>query len=402
MSMVMEGRKFLLLFGSALKAWHIYPPGHPGAEQSLIAFYRSLLKLLSQTPQVEVVFLPGEIALGNVPQEGLGGAMMKLAGQLSEAGVNRITLRRGVSFDETSALLTFLNARLSSCATQERPELAHVTVEGLSVTQAMFAPGMDVPGGSGLYDSTLLQLKAILTSEETFGAAHLKLAREIVAGITSGLGGDSLLVESLYFLRQHDDYTLTHAVNVCGLAVAQAKAIGLPEQAVSTIGVGALLHDVGKRSVPREVLVKPGRLTEAEFAAIKGHPLAGARHLCTLAGLPDIVPLIACEHHLRFDGKGYPNRGGRRPNLGSQIVQVADVYDALRTDRPYRAGMGVHKTLSIMLSGSGTEFHPLLLRKFGMLIERQARLLGRADEADQVEGLLSMQAAHQPTERLAA
>jgi HD-GYP domain-containing protein (c-di-GMP phosphodiesterase class II) len=94
------------------------------------------------------------------------------------------------------------------------------------------------------------------------------------------------------------------------------------------------------------------------------------------------VPLIAAEHHLRYDTQGYPRRrGSRTPNLGSQLVQLADVYDALRTDRPYRRGKTLQETLAIMVQGRGTEFHPLLLQRFGRLITQQAELVGREAEA---------------------
>lgn len=372
----LERKRLLLLFASAFKALAIYPAGHPGIERTFVALYRALLKRLSLAPHLSLVFLPEEVAIDNLPESGLSGEVKRLAAALSASGVNRLTLRKGIGFEELAQLVRALRQRTKSAAAR-LPRLPHVAVEQVGRASA---PEDGLAAAPCLYDSAMLSLKEILTAEETFGAAHLKAARDIVAALASGLATDARLIEALYFLRRHDDYTLTHAINVCGLAVAQARALGLPEPTTLAIGLGALLHDIGKREVPAAVLTKPGRLDEQEVALIQTHPLCGARHLCLTAGLPDLVPLIAIEHHLRFDATGYPQRGrAHPPNLGSQLVQLADVYDALRTDRPYRSGKTLADTLAIMGRGEGSEFHPLLLARFRLLVDRQAARLGLKD-----------------------
>ena len=117
--------------------------------------------------------------------------------------------------------------------------------------------------------------------------------------------------------------------------------------------MGAVLHDLGKRDIASEILNKPGKLTEAEFDVIREHPAAGARALLQMKDVPEVAVIIAYEHHMHLDGTGYPDARGRAPHLCSQIVQLADVYDAMRTHRPYRPAMSLDQTTRIMREGLG-------------------------------------------------
>jgi HD-GYP domain-containing protein (c-di-GMP phosphodiesterase class II) len=131
------------------------------------------------------------------------------------------------------------------------------------------------------------------------------------------------------------------------------------------VGISALLHDVGKVDVSLKLLNKMGRFTEEEYRAMQIHPVAGARLLLKTPGVPDLATIVAFEHHIRFDGGGYPwVPRSWKVNLASRIIQLADVFDALRTHRPYRPGMPLEKVVSIMKGDAGTYFDPDLLRIF--------------------------------------
>jgi HD-GYP domain-containing protein (c-di-GMP phosphodiesterase class II) len=112
-------------------------------------------------------------------------------------------------------------------------------------------------------------------------------------------------------LKSYDEYTATHIINVALLAMALAEAVALPENVVHDVGIAALLHDVGKLKVPSAILNKPDRLTEEEFAAIRLHPEEGSRLLFSTPRVPELAVIVAYEHHIRYEGGGYP--GGAAP-----------------------------------------------------------------------------------------
>jgi HD-GYP domain-containing protein (c-di-GMP phosphodiesterase class II) len=129
--------------------------------------------------------------------------------------------------------------------------------------------------------------------------------------------------------------------------------------------LAALLHDVGKQRTPLAILNKPGKLDDPERKQMELHPVTGAAMLLERPGVPDVAPVVAFEHHANLDGTGYPRLIRQpRPHLASQIVHVADVFDALRTNRPYRAALDDAKVRQILLEGAGKQFDPTLVELF--------------------------------------
>ena len=165
-------------------------------------------------------------------------------------------------------------------------------------------------------------------------------------------------------LDERDAYTRFHSENVSRYAVAIARKAGMNAAELENIRLAGLLHDIGKIGIPDMVLHKPGRLTEEEFEKIKQHSRLGAEILQPIPALEDVVPGIL-HHHERMDGKGYPHGlQGRAIPVFAQILAVADTYDALVTDRPYRAGMPRDKAVNILNEVSGPQLSPPFVRLF--------------------------------------
>jgi HD-GYP domain-containing protein (c-di-GMP phosphodiesterase class II) len=144
-----------------------------------------------------------------------------------------------------------------------------------------------------------------------------------------------------------------------------AESLGFTGPHLKDIGTAALLHDVGKIQVPEEILQKKGALDSSEREIMEGHSINGARQLMKIKGLPKLALIVALEHHLKYDGGGYPRVQGKwQTNIVSQIVSIADVFDALRTKRPYREAMSPAEVERILRLGSGVSFNPFLLELF--------------------------------------
>lgn len=173
-------------------------------------------------------------------------------------------------------------------------------------------------------------------------------------------------------IESKDAYTHGHCERVADYASALARDIGLDEMTMFWFRIGALLHDVGKVVVPSEILNKPGRLTDEERMIMERHPAAGAELLSTIEFPWDILPMIR-GHHERWDGRGYPDRlAGEAIPLSARIICVADVFDALTTDRPYRRGFSREQALEMMAADRGTAFEPALFDRFAALIGHSA------------------------------
>jgi putative two-component system response regulator len=175
-------------------------------------------------------------------------------------------------------------------------------------------------------------------------------------------------------IEARDGHTERHTERVTARAVALGARIGLPEDSLRVLHEGGMLHDVGKIGVPEAVLGKPGRLNEEEFALMKSHPQIGVEICRPLRSsvVAHALPIIR-HHHERIDGNGYPDGlEGERIPLLARIVAISDAYDAMTSDRPYRAGMPQHKAEQTLLEGAGTQWDAGLVREFLAMIRDPA------------------------------
>jgi putative nucleotidyltransferase with HDIG domain len=172
-------------------------------------------------------------------------------------------------------------------------------------------------------------------------------------------------------IKSNDEYTYAHTANVGILTMLLAEYLGFEGSHLNEIGVAAILHDVGKITTPDEILSKPGMLTSGERALMETHPVMGAMRLMEMKGITNLAVIAAMEHHIKFDGSGYPRiKGGWKTNIVSQMIAVADVFDAMRSNRPYRGPMPQDQIAQILTKESGTTFNPYLVKSFLNLIEK--------------------------------
>jgi putative nucleotidyltransferase with HDIG domain len=174
---------------------------------------------------------------------------------------------------------------------------------------------------------------------------------------------DALL--SLTRLKSFDQYTFQHSLNVAVLSLNLGVHLGILHDELLRLGLGSLLHDLGKTRIPESVLFKSGGLTATESELIKSHAAHGAQIILQSTALPDECATVALNHHERYDGSGYP-RGlpGMKVGKFSLIVAIADVYDAMTTKRVYRPQIPLHQALQMLFARAGMLFHPVYVRKF--------------------------------------
>jgi len=171
-------------------------------------------------------------------------------------------------------------------------------------------------------------------------------------------------------LEAKDPYTRGHSERVARYAASIAQEMGLSRQEVEKVRCAGLIHDIGKIGIPDAVLLKEGRLTDEEYQEVKRHPAMGADIIRPVPALRDVVPMVT-SHHERYDGRGYHlgHRGNDIP-LGARILAVADAFEAMTSNRPYRRAMSREKAVEELLAGSGTQFDPEVIKAFMRVLQR--------------------------------
>jgi putative nucleotidyltransferase with HDIG domain len=190
-------------------------------------------------------------------------------------------------------------------------------------------------------------------------------ANNLVDEISSSVSRNPGALISLARLKTADDYTYMHSVAVCALMVSVAKQLGLDEQETREAGLAGLLHDIGKAVMPMDVLNKPGKLTDDEFAIIKSHPVEGHRILVQAEEYGEITLDVCLHHHEKVDGSGYPHRlKGDVITIFSKMGAVCDIYDAITSNRPYKAGWDPAESIRKMGEWSKGHFDERVFQAF--------------------------------------
>jgi putative nucleotidyltransferase with HDIG domain len=214
------------------------------------------------------------------------------------------------------------------------------------------------------------------------GLLPLVEAEAVVRSLAVAMHSGRQLMIPLLQLKEFDQYTTTHSLNVSVLAMALAEFMALGATDVRMFGIAGLLHDLGKIRIPLEILTKPGRFTDEERLVMNQHPVEGARIILATEQDLDLSAVVAYEHHIMLNGDGYPKMRFRRDcHFASKLVHVADVYDALRTTRPYREAWPQERTLAYIEGRSGVEFDPELATAFVRMMRQMEQQLAVLHDA---------------------
>ena len=367
--------QFLQALSQALSTLGLYGGGHPATVRTTEAAYERLLELQTWEPEVQFTFLSGEVLYGGEVQPALAG--WEWSERLAAAGVERVEFLDRMEFADFEWLLAHLAVRVGVS-----PEIADPRQTGpSSVRLGRVKLAGDAPQGSADAPA-IARLSYNLHEErdmvrwvhdEVRNGSSLPLAEAdaVVRSLSLAMHAEQAMVLPLLQLKEYDQYTTTHAMNVAVLAMALGDYLQLGPAAVRSLGFAALLHDLGKVCIPLDILNKPGVLDDAERQVVERHPGVGARILLESRGVIDLAPVVAYEHHVMIKGGGYPHLpNARGAQYASRLVHVCDVYDALRTHRPYREAWGSEQALHYIESRAGLEFDPAIVRPFASMMRR--------------------------------
>jgi len=352
---------------AALRGADLYSPNHPLVQRGLDGLANAAADALKSASSVVIGFIGDEVVVNSVRLPRGTAALVGFARDLREREIEKITLLQGLTREEIRALMTSLSERESPVPLADRLAtrgVRHVTVGKIAIDDVA-DDQMGIAAARRVYGT------AVETAENLWNAAKAGdqpdpgAARKIIDSLAKLVSQDRTSLVALTALKKYDNYTFTHMVNVSALAMAQARALSIEGPLLREFGFAALMHDIGKVNTPVEVLNKPDKLSREEFEIMKRHVVDGAHILRRTPEMPALAPVVAFEHHLKQDLSGYPEGiGSRKLNLCTMIVSIADVFDALRSNRPYRQGLATNRIKAIMGEQDNPAFNQALLKRF--------------------------------------
>ncbi|MFH0777139.1 MAG: HD-GYP domain-containing protein [Candidatus Eisenbacteria bacterium] len=221
--------------------------------------------------------------------------------------------------------------------------------------------------------SAIKIVKQIMNSASQFEAVKLRRAKRVVQGIVDSILNDESFMFGLATIKNHDEYTFNHSVNVCIYSVALGQRLGLSKSRLSQLGMAALFHDIGKVEISWDILNKPGGLNAQEWETVKSHTVHGVKLLSRLSRLDERslhAIVVAYQHHLNMDLSGYPSLPVTRSlDLFSRVVRITDAFDAMTTVRVYRlVACAPHESVLFLLREAGRSFDPRLVKVFVSMV----------------------------------
>ena len=362
--------EMLRRFTAAVRSGQLYAPNHPIVGRNVTALAAAIEQLHRVEPSIVIGMVQEEIIVGDVPiarGEGHAGFVRRL----KQLGVERVVIERGISIEELNAFMTVINVPEASANDGSGfPALPHIRVGRVSVE-----PGADGPSEANdiatfrrVYDDAVSAADIVWNSASTERHVDATVAKTMVAGLAQAVSQNRTALLALTTLRNYDNYTFTHMVNVSILTMGQARGLGIDGPLLREFGLAGLMHDIGKVRTPLEILNKTSKLTDDEFTIMKRHPVDGAEILRATPDMSALAPVVAFEHHRRLDGTGYPDIRRDSLNLATALCSISDVYDAMRSQRPYQQAFPSDRILVVLKQGYGSQFDRHLIRRFVQLI----------------------------------
>lgn len=382
-----DAAKFLNSFAQALATMALYAEGHPARDRVIDASFEQLQVLQQKDARPQFSFLGYDVIYGQIALREL--KEWDWGQRLANAGVQRLEFSAAVQRDEYEGFLDEVLARLtlgaidSATRSPERRSTIKFGAIGVKGTEGVIKPEDLLPTATIQYSlgEEADTIRWLHDEVQTRGELPLLEAESVVRSLAVAMHGDRDIVIPLLQLKEFDQYTTTHSLNVCVLAMALAEFIGLGPKDVRGFGVAGLLHDLGKVRIPLEVLTKPGKLTDEEWTIMRRHPVDGAKIIYESDRQLDLASAVAYEHHIMINGGGYPSRHFHREcHKASKLVHICDVYDALRTNRPYRAAWESEKVLAQIQSGAGPDFDAELATAFIQMMRQWERRVAVVDD----------------------
>jgi HD-GYP domain-containing protein (c-di-GMP phosphodiesterase class II) len=373
-----QGQLLLTALYSALQALKLFPLENQTSQKALSELHRAVERLLEREGSIEISVVGAFVFVNDVRLRldlSTYAAVSLVSSSLERHRIGTVEVGREVGEEEWPPFLSLL---LQKPVAEGDPyagfvyRLGRTPVQhiGVGAARERAEAGRDEhvsrEAAKRAYFHTVDVAKQVLTDARLGRSVNARKVKRAVQTIVDQVLNNETSILGMTALREYDDYTFTHCVNVCIFSVVLGQKLGLDRLQLYELGLGALFHDIGKMRVDPAVTNKPGPLTAEEFAEMGQHPTEGLLALFDMHGFSEVpfrAMLLAYEHHMKVDLSGYPrNRRLRSPTLFSRIVAVADGFDAATTQRSYHEPLAPEVALREMRDNPARGVDPLLVK----------------------------------------
>jgi len=368
--------RFISHFNASVNNIRLYSMEHPQVRKYIHTAHTILMDLFRVNKEITILLIDNDLVVDNTPIRAAAAHIVQFISILKESGIERITLLAGLTKNEFAGFIKeFASSDDSVIKSSECIKLGKIDIKvKKEAYDAM--PELSEEESETLQEMVEIrdlkysELKQLYNSMKTNKQVDVRGVDDMVQSFIKGFAHGLNPINLLASIKSADEYTFTHVVNVCILTMSQAESLGFKGNHLYQIGIASVLHDVGKLFIPQEIISKPGKLTQKERKIIEGHTIKGARYILKMKEIPKLAVLGALEHHIRYDGTGYPDlKSAWEPNIVSQMIAIADVFDAMRSRRPYQEPKPVELILQVLEKEKGTTFNPTLVDNFFHLIK---------------------------------
>ncbi len=355
-----------LLTGS-LKGMSFYPPGHPAVRQPLQEIFELFCNIFRSQQEVslgvtdDILFFGEHLFVTPTP------ALSELTIRLSEKGICSLTVSREVH-PEAVALFVGLLAQKGLSGSDLKTRMVEEGIAGIRLQLASSEEDDDEQvdfEARETYNKTLDAIRGVFQDIEKGRIPNSDKVIKVVTNLVTLATQDSPTLLGLSMIKDYDNYTFNHSVNVGILAMALGAFIGMSKEELKDLGMAGLLHDIGKTLVRKEVLNKPGKLSDDEFAEMKRHSQNGLEIISKMEGINPQTGKAVLGHHIQHNRQGYPEWArGEAFDAMPDILAVADTYDALTTLRVYQQPHTPKAAIDKLRQLAGIKYDPVLVEKF--------------------------------------
>lgn len=361
--MDLESAKTLIQnLSGAFKSLRLYPPKHPAVGKQLSALAADLHPHLRGRSTLRIGLLQETLFVDEHLLSDSAAANLEFARLLKALDLGALEFYSGVSETDLRTLLDLLTqGQLRGEAFSQA--LSRSGVQTIRALTELEEQPLEPP--RKIYQRAMQVVDHVFEDVRQGRIPSTVEAEDVVKAMVRQTIADPHALFALSLLKDYDNYTFTHSVNVSVIALTVGRACGLEEDRLRILGLGGLFHDLGKLRVDHDIITKPGRLTTQEFEEMKRHPRSGADIVSRMAGVAPEVVDIVIGHHLHFDRAGYPaDLKGRPISPLADMAAIADAYDAMTTLRPYQRPVTPRKAIDRLRQMSGTQLHPQYLTRF--------------------------------------
>jgi putative nucleotidyltransferase with HDIG domain len=379
---------------AGVKSVGMYPPTHPTAARFLSRIGEDLDTILGEQESLVLGVVDHALVALGLPFTGTEAIAQAFAERLEERGIGSIEFLRGYTQEEVSQCVQVLAMQPEALGRLGPVDevLSRRGVRAIRLSHQVPTMGEEEGAGEGegpgvgkggeegeeiaalgrsltVYREAVGSAKRVLTEARLGKIPSLAEAQATVGGLVDGVLQDQNAMLALTLIKSYDEYLFNHSVNVTVLCIALGQALGLDSETIKELGLGALLHDIGKVHWPETLYQKPRGLSDEEWALVQRHPLDGAGIVEKMGAVSSTTNEVILEHHLRYDRKGYPIVDAEKePGFFGMIAQLADAYDAITTSRVYQNAFEPSRAVARLHSLAGTIFDPKLLEVFVRMV----------------------------------